>query len=285
MSFGSKTLKRGDTGVDVVELQMRLSGFRGTAWDGDYGPGTEMQVITFQRDYMGMDCPTGIADANVFHAIKQLAQEYPLDFGKLKCTCGECSGFGNGQYKGQYRDNRVGVEQRHMYEYPGIHKAILHAFRGASFYCEQAGLGRAFITCGYRCWVNNNQRGRKSTNHMGKAIDIDFPMKPGDDKEDDKKRCNMARSIMADKCNFQIGWSGFNQKALEPENIAPTWVHMDVRQYKPQYLDDKFFVTNSDDLDAINIVEGQTISPQPKVAENNAAGDDVAAILESLNLP
>ena len=284
MSFGSKTLQRGDNGPDVVELQIRLSGFRGTQWDGDYGPSTEMQVMTFQRDYMGMDSPTGVADANVFHAISQLAQSYPIDFGKLKCTCGECNGFGNGQFKGQYRDNRVGVEQRNMYEYPGIHKAILHAFRAASFYCEQAGLGRAFVTCGYRCWVNNKQRGRQSTNHMGKAIDIDFPMKAGDDKEDDKNRCNMARSVMVDKSNFQVGWNGFNQKALDPSDIAPTWVHMDVRQYSPEFLDDKYFVTSPEELDAINVTEGQTITPQPRV-ENSASGDDVAAILESLNLP
>jgi hypothetical protein len=285
MRFGSKTLQRGDSGADVAELQLRLCGFRGTVWDGNYGPGTELQVITFQRDYMGMANPNGIADANVFHALKKLADTYPVNFDKLKCTCGECNGFGRGRFKGQYRDNITGVEQRHMYEYPGIHKAILHSFRAAAFYCEQAGLGRAYPTSGYRCWVDNNKRGRSSTNHMGKALDIDFPLRPGDDKEDDKNRCNLARSIMVDKCNFQIGWGGNNQKALEPANIAPTWVHLDVRQYSQEFLADQFFVTSSEQLDAFEIagVASVAVNTPPPVSID--ANKQIAVILQSLNLP
>jgi hypothetical protein len=286
MGFGNKTLQRNNSGSDVVELQLRLSGFRGTIWDGYYGPGTELQVITFQRDYMGMQNPTGIADANVFHALKKLAETYPIDFNTLKCDCGDCNGFGKGRFKGQYRGNISGVEQRHMYEYPGIHKAILHAFRAAAFYCEQAGLGRAFITSGYRCWVDNNKRGRVSTNHMGKALDLDFPMRPGDDKETDKNRCNLARAIMVDKCHFQIAWNGNNQKALEPADIAPTWVHMDVRQYSPRFLDDIFFVTDSAQLDSFDMSDEANNSvintPVPTTVD---PARHVSAILQSLNLP
>ena len=62
MAFGSKQLKRGDKGKDVVELQLRLAGFRGTTWDGDFGPGTELQVIAFQRDYMKRANPSGKVD-------------------------------------------------------------------------------------------------------------------------------------------------------------------------------------------------------------------------------
>ena len=41
MKLSSIPLSRGTTGPDVVELQIRLAGFRGTMWDGIFGPGTE----------------------------------------------------------------------------------------------------------------------------------------------------------------------------------------------------------------------------------------------------
>ena len=46
MQYGERELKRGCKGPDVVELQTRLAGFRGTMPDGDFGPGTERQVMT-----------------------------------------------------------------------------------------------------------------------------------------------------------------------------------------------------------------------------------------------
>lgn len=42
MKIGEKPLQRGDKGANVEELQLRLAGFRGTVWDGDFGPGTEL---------------------------------------------------------------------------------------------------------------------------------------------------------------------------------------------------------------------------------------------------
>lgn len=294
MAFGSNTLQRGVQGPEVIELQLRLSGFRGAVWDGDYGPATELQVITFQRDYMGMENPNGITDASVFQALKQFAEEHPIDFDKLKCPCGQCNGFGEGRYKGQYRGGATsGPEQRNMYEYPGIHKAILHASRAAQFYGELAGFGRAYPTSGYRCWYNNEQKGRTSTNHMGKAIDIDFPLQPGEDKEDDRNRCDLGRAMLVEKSNFQIGWGGANQKALEPSNIAPTWIHMDVRNYNPAlYLKDEYFVTDSAALDAIEIDAAAATTPvkRPAAAAQPAASSkdkmaEVASLLNSINMP
>ena len=52
MTYGDSILKKGGKGDDVVELQMHLAGFRGTVPDGDFGPGTELQVVKFQKDYM-----------------------------------------------------------------------------------------------------------------------------------------------------------------------------------------------------------------------------------------
>ncbi len=56
------SLRRGDQGPAVVDLQLRLAAFRGTLWDGDFGPGTELQVVSFQRDFMGLTSPSGKAD-------------------------------------------------------------------------------------------------------------------------------------------------------------------------------------------------------------------------------
>lgn len=249
MAFGDAPLKRGDNNADVVELQLRLSGFRGTLWDGDFGPGTELQVISFQTDFMGEAFPSGIADAATTQALKDFAGQYPVDFGPIRCPCGECAGFGKNQFEGSYRVGKPHVEAYHRREYPGVHKAILHAYRGACFYLESAGFPKPFLSSGYRCWVNNNAKKRKSTNHMGKALDMDFSPQPGEDKRDDANRCEAARGVLIEKAGFQMGWAGSNRKALEPANIAPTWVHMDVRCYAPRYLADAHFVLGQTELD------------------------------------
>ena len=127
-----------------------------------------------------------------------------------------------------------------------VHRAILHAYRAAAFYLARYELGDVLLTSGYRCWVRNEQRGRTSTNHMGKALDCDFPAVAGEDKRDDQQRCDRARAILVDKCGFQICWSATDRKALEPANIAPTWIHMDVRCYRPRYLTDGWFVSDAE---------------------------------------
>lgn len=245
MKLGDRALSKGMAGLDVVELQLRLAGFRGTIWDGAFGPGTELQVNTFQKDFMQIK-PTGIVDPNTITALEKFTKDFPINMDKLKCTCGQCRGFGNSKYKDKIE---LG------YEYPGIHKAIIHAYRALWFYGRKAGFGEAIITCGYRCWINNSKNNRTSTNHMGKAIDCDFPLKRGEEKRDDLNRCNSARGLLVEKSNFQIGWLASNVKSLEPSDIAPTWIHMDVRQMAhANYLKDKYFVKSSKDLDSMEIV-------------------------------
>ena len=137
-----------------------------------------------------------------------------------------------------------------MFEYPGIHKAILQSYRAAQFYAQDPDFGPPFLTSGYRCHVNNKNKGRKSTNHMGKALDCDFSLQEGEDKRDDANRFDKFRGLLGEKSNFQIGWNGGNKKSLEPSNIAPTWVHMDVRSFSKKFLQEKYFVTTEQELDS-----------------------------------
>lgn len=246
MEYGEREIRRGCKGADVVELQIRLAGFRGTLPDGDFGPGTERQVMSFQHDYMEMPQPTGIADRATVKAIDRFADEYPIDFKALKCPCGKCGGFGKGGFKGRYLAGQSRAEAFHLYEYPGVHRMLLWAVRAAFFYLDEH---RFVITSGYRCSFENANHGRTSTNHHGKAIDIDIVAKPGEDKRDDMIKCDAARGRIVSTANAQVGWTAPNRKALEPSNIAPTWIHYDVRCYEPKYLKDEFFCRTQKALD------------------------------------
>ena len=246
MEYGERILQKSLLGDDVVELQIRLAGFRGTVPDGDFGSGTELQVVTFQRDYMKMATPTGLADRATFEAIDKFADQFPIDFNALKCRCGTCKGFGQGKFKGLYISGKPKVEAFYRYEYPGIHRMILWAARALFFYMPEH---KFAFNSSYRCSVDNQQHQRSSTNHHGKAIDVDVPLKPGETKQDDRDRCNAIRGRLVETANAQIGWLANNHKALEPADIAPTWVHYDVRTYERKYLDDKYFCTNLKDLD------------------------------------
>jgi len=245
IEYGVRILSRGMSGSDVAELQIRLAGFRGTAPDGDFGPGTERQVMSFQRDYMKMREPVGSVDRQTLLAIDEFGEKYPLDFRALKCPCRQCGGFGQGLHKGRYL-NETRVEAYHRYEYPGMHRMLLWAVRGAFFYNSEF---RFVITSGYRCSIDNLNNKRTTTNHHGKAIDIDVVLKPGEGDRDDMSHCDAIRGRLVETADAQVGWLAGNRKALEPSNIAPTWVHYDVRCYEAKYLRDEAFCTTQKELD------------------------------------
>ena len=247
MAYGERVLRRRSKGADVVELQIRLAGFRGTLPDGDFGPGTERQVTSFQRDYMKLPEPSGVADGDTLRAIDRFADRYPIDFRKLRCPCGKCGGFGQGRFKRRYLPGRPKLEAYHRYEYPGVHRMLLWAVRAALFYMPQH---KFVVTSCYRCEIDNQRRGRTSTNHHGKAIDLDIVLRPDQDKREDMILCDAARGRIVETADAQIGWSARNRKALEPSSIAPTWVHYDVRCYERKYLADAMFCTTSKALDA-----------------------------------
>jgi hypothetical protein len=246
MQYGQRVIQRGMQGDDVEELQIRLAGFRGTIPDGDFGPGTELQVVNFQRDVMKMTEQTGIVDQETMAAIDTFAEKYPFDFETLKCPCGKCDGFGQGRFRSSYRHGKPHTERNHRYEYPGIHRMLLWAIRAIFFYVPDQTF---IITSGYRCEEDNERRGRKSSNHHGKAVDIDILRALGEDKRDDMNRCEEIRGLIVEKSYAQIGWAAANRKAFEPQDIAPTWIHYDVRCYESKYLEDRFFCTTLEELD------------------------------------
>lgn len=246
MDYGERELKRGCKGPDVAELQLRLAGFRGTVPDGDFGPGTERQVMNFRRDFMGEVRPSGVVDRDALRAIDRFAREFPINFSKLKCRCGSCDGFGQGRFRGKFAPGKPRIEAFYQYEYPGMHRMLLWAVRAAFFYHPEH---EFVITSGYRCETDNRQHRRSSTNHRGKAIDIDVPLKRGEDKRDDMAKCDAIRGKIVETANAQIGWTASNLKSLEPSNIAPTWVHYDVRSYQSKYLKDAMFCTTLKELD------------------------------------
>lgn len=232
---------KSNTMPSIQEIQIKLAGFGKGTFDGIMGPGTAAQIKKFETDFMKVT-PTGLLSDNLVKAINKFAEQFPLDFNQLKCPCGTCSGFGQGLYKNKYIDGKPKLEMYYMYEYPGIHKAILWAARAAFFYNPEF---KFLFTAGYRCSVNNVQKNRTSTNHCGKAVDFDTLGVKGDE---DKARCNKIRDIIVKTSGAQIGWATTNTKSLEPEDIAPTWVHYDVRTYDQKYLDDKFFCKTLEQL-------------------------------------
>jgi hypothetical protein len=245
--YGTRELRSGCKGPDVAELQTRLAGFRGTVPDGDFGGGTTLQVTSFQRDFMKMAAPTGVVDRATFLAIDAFADQYPINFDLLRCPCKVCQGFGQQLFKGLYFDGQPKTEAFHRYEYPGIHRLLLWAARAVFVYVPD----RQFtFNSGYRCSVDNTNHARNTTNHHGKAVDLDIVLKPGENKMSDMANCDAVRGKIVETAHGQIGWLAANRKSLEPANIAPTWVHYDVRCYDRPYLGDEAFCTSNDALNA-----------------------------------
>ncbi|KMQ49583.1 hypothetical protein CHISP_3514 [Chitinispirillum alkaliphilum] len=252
----AKSYKKGDTGNDVLEINFRLAGFGGVLPDTEFTELTEKGVKQFQRDYMGMDTPTGIVDVNTLEAIDEFGEKYHFEEGNIKCpvrpntnnTICSCGGFGMGQFKGEYRNN-IRTESFHKYEYPGMHRSLIWALKAIIFYLEKSNLDFSFtlIHSGYRCWINNDSQPdpRKSTNHMGKSFDLHFSSSALIDIE------TIRDEVIIPKIGAQLRWPDKNKFSLEPsrrnspnEFIAESWIHIDVREFDSKYLDDSFFTKN-----------------------------------------
>ena len=268
---GFKKITKGNSGLAVEELRIRLAGFGGIL------PGTEFDdallgaVKRFEKDVMGRG-PIGQVDMDFAKALDAFAAAHPLSFTKkLKCPCGTCGGFGKGRHKDEYSSKYAASknEAGHKYEYPGIHRSLLWACRSLIHYgsvIHKDKIRFMAFSSGYRCHDDNKlhvdpttKKARSSTNHMGKAVDLNFESKVGDKWVRDPSKAQTStdadamRQIAQDKLGAQVSWNSTDKFALEPggkgAGHAPTWVHMDVRTWNRDALDDHYFVQNLIDLD------------------------------------
>jgi hypothetical protein len=252
--------RRGDRGKAILEINIRLAGFGGLLPTEDFTEMTERGVKQFQRDYMNMENPTGVADIATLMKIDEFCEIYRENVDNYKCPCNKCGGFGKGQFKNKYlRTSRI--ERWHKYEYPGMHQSLLWAVSASRFYFTKKLNGEysiESIDSGYRCWVNNNNKvpKRESTNHMGKAVDLHFNKNGARFKSDmdllrEKIYCDY---IGAPKQGGSFGWLS-DKFGLEPKKFtsgekgATTWVHLDVREFnRVNYLKDEFFIKSNNEM-------------------------------------
>lgn len=259
----------GRGGTLVSELRIRLAGFGGLLPGDAFDAATENAVKQFEQDVMCRS-PTGRVDAEFAKRLDRFAAEYPIFFGgNLACACKICGGYGMKRHQGEYSEKyaKSRSEAGNQYEYPGIHRSLLWAARALMFYASKDhpdSLRFIKFSSGYRCHDNNRQSGRKTTNHMGKAVDMQFGRKvsgrwslgtPAQKHSD----ADAGREVAKSRLRAQVGWNGEDRFSLEPggdgAGHAPTWVHIDVRTWSKIHLADGFFAATAQDLDGTPLVE------------------------------
>ncbi|NML37600.1 DUF4280 domain-containing protein [Chitinophaga sp. G-6-1-13] len=259
---GKYCIKLNDKGPLIREINIRLAGFGGAIPEDVFTVRTEKAVRQFQQDYMEV-APTGKICGNTLKAIDEFCVKYIQDLKNYICLCNgvksiehKCSGFGKGQFKGEYLNPKRPDESNYKYEYPGIHRSLLWGVSAATFYAEKRSVFTYnSISAGYRCWAHNEYKGRNTTNHMGKAVDIHFNKNgkvTGSSSDMDKVRSE----VFVKYLDAQMGWDNSNKFSLErTSDGATSWVHMDVRKYEEKYLADEFFVKKQADVLGKKIVD------------------------------
>lgn len=268
-------IKLGDKGFLIEELNVRLMGFGNTisaptAWN-EFTAKTENAVKQFQRDYMGVP-ETGKVCGGFLHALDEFRTKYPVHLEHMKCHCGKCDGFGNNQkdsaLAGVFTDAQR-TKPRKGVEYPGMHRALLWAFRASLLYAHEKDKTLTFkflrVSSGYRCWYDNagflngranSKTKRNSTNHMGNALDLQWT------EGNSTTRCigtsvdKLREKIFVKRLGAQLGWEKINTISLETaEDGARNWVHLDVRELEPQYKDTRYYAVTQSGVDGDSMLE------------------------------
>jgi len=279
-------IKKGDKSELIREINIRLAGFGGNVPTDEFTDRTEKMVKQFQRDYMKVP-ETGKVCGNVIRAIDEFSKKFDISadlWNQLKCSCStkgkkatskllmfeevnNCKGFGDGAGKNKYK-NDVKNEAHHKYEYPGIHRSLLFGFKALQFYfSKQKSYKIDSFSSGYRCRFKNYT----TTNHQGKAIDIQFSKGNWQIRGAQKKNLIELRTIRDDIFIKYLGaqkeWPNSNLFSIEPIDLLYSksgalrydhtfsWIHMDVRKFDAIYLQDKYFCENLTDLNGKNIVQ------------------------------
>ena len=284
-SCGEKyCIKKGDKSELIREINIRLAGFGGNVPTDEFTDRTEKMIKQFQRDYMKVP-ETGKVCGDVLRAIDDFSLKYDIGslfWGQLKCSCStkgkkatsklrdieemnNCDGFGDHTGKGTYK---VGSEEKnHKYEYPGIHRSLLFGLKALKFYFgQQKTYSLDSISSGYRCRFKNFS----TTNHQGKAIDIQFSKGEwairGQVYKNIEELEKMRDDIFIKYLDAKTSWTKSNHYGLEPiglnsnnskidDNHTYSWIHIDVREFESTYLEDKYFCKNNTDLNGKNIIQ------------------------------
>ncbi|WP_309609197.1 glycosyl hydrolase 108 family protein, partial [Flavobacterium sp.] len=280
-------IKKKDPPSELIrEINIRLAGFGGNVPTDEFTDRTEKMVKQFQKDYMKVE-ETGKVCGNVLKAIDDFSSKFDISatlWGQLKCSCdtkgkqtssklrkikelNSCNGFGDHTGKDTYKAT-PNNEANHNYEYPGIHRSLLFGIKALQFYfSEQTVYTMDHITSGYRCRFKNY----KTTNHQGKAIDIQFSKGDWEIRYAVKKNLkaleDIRDSFYIKYLGAQKNWSGENLFSTEPIDLLYypdgslrydhtfSWLHIDVRQFESKYLEDKYFCKNSTDLNDESIIK------------------------------
>jgi hypothetical protein len=259
ISCGEKyCIKKGDKNELIREINIRLAGFGGNVPTDVFTDRTEKMVKQFQKDYMKVP-ETGKVCGNVLKAIDEFCNKWVEKILDYKCLChasdskvkieNRCTGYG----KGKKNENA------------GIHRSLLWGVSALKFYLSQQTTYKYRLTsAGYRCWAHNDTIPRTSTNHMGKAVDIQF--KKGSYEISSFKKENIAPlKEIRDKfyinyLKVEEGWSipsVNNNYRLEPIGMGSqqsySWIHMDVSLFITEYLKESFYVKEQ------NLIIGKSI--------------------------
>lgn len=264
-------IKIGSPNSELIrEINIRLAGFGGNVPTDKFTDRTEKMIKQFQRDYMKVP-ETGKVCGNVLIAIDEFSNKWVEKISDYTCLCknvasitNKCSGFGKGRYNGEYSSSSK-IERYHKYERPGIHRSLLWGTSALRFYLSKQDVYKyLWKTAGYRCWEHNNSVPRTSTNHMGKAVDIQFSKNGNTIGGKRESNLPLLREIndkfYSKYLNAKYQWvNGRNNFSIEPIGLSTnqtySWIHLDVREFDNEYLDDKYFVKTQEKVLNASIVE------------------------------
>lgn len=251
-------IKKGDKSELIREINIRLAGFGGNVPTDEFTDRTEKMIKQFQRDYMQVP-ETGKICGNVLKAIDEFCGKWSENIVKYKCLCHDpdskvsLKDRCNGGYGKGLKD-----------EHPGIHRSLLWSVSALKYYLSlQKKYTFSNISAGYRCWAHNKSIPRTSTNHMGKAVDIQFRVDniaiTGKNEKNIKKLESIRDSFYTKYLKAQQGWSVKDEVfRLEPIGLGKdqsySWIHMDVTKFN-NYLEDKYFVKQQKDIEGDKLIK------------------------------
>jgi hypothetical protein len=254
----------GMSGKLIEEINIRLAGFGGSVKTNSeidkFTNDTASAIKSFQRDFMEVP-GTGKVCGDVLSALDQFRLLFPINIEEMKCRCGSCGGFGQGlansgavKIYGEHKEVINGVE------FPGIHRGLAWLFRSALFYTavKDKALGYSFlkISSGYRCWHDNKVNGRKTYNHMGNALDLQFSQGKSTTRCTGPALESLRKSIFIDRLGANMGWNTDYCPSLETARQGATsWVHVDVRQFSDLYKQHRHYATTQSLLDGESAVD------------------------------